>query len=209
MKTGDVSELTLRRYPRYLHCLRKLKQSGLEYTSANELSRQLAVHETQIRKDLAITGLQGTPKIGHRITDMERAILTYLGWNKLRISFLVGVGNLGSAILGYDFYKETGIQIVAAFDTSEHKIGLAINDISIFGLDSFSKMAKRMKAQIGILTTPSEVAQKVTNLMVESGIKAIWNFTQHPLSVPSDVIVEDVNLYAGLAVLTRKLIAKE
>ncbi len=209
MKAGGVSELTLRRFPSYLHCLSKLKVSGLDYTSANELSRRLGVHETQVRKDLAVTGLQGTPKIGHRIADMEKAILDYLGWNKLRIAFLVGVGNMGTAILGYDFYKETGIQIVAAFDKSEKKVGLSINDVKVFGMESFMTLSKRMHAQIGILTTTHDAAQLIADQMVESGIKAIWNFTQHNLIVPSDIIVENVDMYAGLAILTRKLVNRE
>ncbi|MDY6915403.1 MAG: redox-sensing transcriptional repressor Rex [Candidatus Cloacimonadota bacterium] len=200
-----VSDLTLRRFPKYIQFLKTLQNKGQEYTSASEIARKLDVHHTQVRKDLALTGVRGIPKVGHKVNDLINAITKFIYWDDISYAFLVGTGQLGTAILHYEGFEKAGFQIVAAFDKNPKIIGKNIARVKIYDIKKFPYYAQKMDVKIGIITTTSEVAQKIANLMVENGIKAIWNFTPIKLSVPSDVIIENVDIYPSLAVLLRKL----
>lgn len=205
MTTTGVPEPTLRRLPRYYHYLRRLKEAGQEIVSARQMADDLDVHHTQVRKDLAVTGSQGKPKVGHRVDDLLGSIERFLNWNNFSDAFLVGAGNLGSALLGYPDFKRAGIRIVAAFDASKAKAGTKIHGVSVFPMEKFQDLAQRMHIAIGILTVPAARAQETADLMVKSGIQAIWNFAPLTLDVPESIIVENVELYASLAVFSHKL----
>lgn len=205
MKAQGIPDLTLRRLPTYLHQLKKLKANGEEYVTATQLSVLTGVHRTQIRKDIGLTGLQGTPKVGHLIVDVILAIESFLNWNDTSMAFLVGVGNLGQALLGYENFDESGIQIVAAFDKDPAKIGRTVNNIKTFSMEKFKELALRMHIHIGIITSTAKGAQKIADMMIEAGIIGIWNFTPTKLKVPNHVIVENVDLYSGLAVLKHRI----
>lgn len=205
MVVASVPEPTLRRLPSYYHYLVRLRDRGQEMISASQMGEDLGVHHTQVRKDLAATGSQGKPKIGHRIEDLIASIETFLNWNNVTDAFLVGAGNLGAALLGYSGFERAGVRIVAAFDTHPHLIGQKINGVSVLPLEKFGDLAQRMHIGIGILTVPPEVAQDIAEMMVDHGIQAIWNFAPIVLDLPDDVIIENVALYSSLGVLSRKL----
>lgn len=206
MTVVKVSELTLRRLPKYRQYLLRLKAEGKEYTSAAELGRVLNVHHTQVRKDLQATGVRGIPKVGHRIMDVIEGIEKFLNWNNLSDAFLVGVGNMGKAILNYDGFLRAGIQIVAAFDIDESLSGKEIQGKPVFPLEKLPDLGNRLHVRIGILTTPPHAAQEVAELLVESGIIAIWNFTPVKLELPKDIVIENVDIYPSLAVLSHRLV---
>ena len=197
--------LTLKRLPQYLEVLHELKREGHSVVSATKIASITGVHMTQVRKDLAYTGVVGVPKVGHGIDDLIKAIGVCLNWNDISTGFLVGVGHLGSALLGYDDLPKMGLKIVAAFDNNPDKIGRKINDIPIIEMDKFGSLARRLRVYIGIITTPREHAQSVADLMISSGILAIWNFTTAHLTTPEDIIVENVDMTSSLAVLSRRL----
>ena len=209
MEKVIISDLTLRRLPKYMHFLKGLHRKGIEYTSASEISRHLEVHHTQVRKDLAFTGVRGIPKRGHRVLDLLIAIEKFLNWDSTTYAILVGVGNMGAAILNYRGFENSGIQIVAAFDKDPEKIGKSFDRIRVFEMDKMEKLIDTMSVKIAILATPAKYAQPVTDYMVKSGIQGIWNFTPVSLSVPDEVIVENVDMYPSLAVLLRKLSQRE
>ena len=117
----------------------------------------------------------------------------------------MGAGNLGSALLGYRGFAESGLEIVAAFDVDPAKVGTEIHGKAVLHLDKFADLVRRMHVHIGIITTPGEQAQEVADLMVRSGIKAIWNFAPADITVPDPVILENVSLSASLAVLSNRL----
>jgi redox-sensing transcriptional repressor len=204
MNTG-ISDITLRRIPRYLNYIKQLKGEGRSHVSASRIGEILGVHHTQVRKDLALAGLVGIPKVGHKIDDMIPVLETFLNWDNISDAFLVGAGNLGAAIMGYDGFHKTGIKIVAAFDTDVRKIGKTISGTEVLPISKFPSLAERMHIHIGVITTPAEAAQEIADMMAESGILAIWNFAPIKLRTPEDMIVEDVNLYSSLAVLSKKL----
>ncbi len=205
MEQGNVSDLTLRRLPKYLHFLLGLQKKNQEYTSASEISRHLEVHHTQVRKDLSITGVRGVPKRGHKVAELIVALEKYLNWDITIYAILVGVGSLGTALLNYRGFENSGMQIVAAVETDEEKIGEIYGKIKIFSLEKLPDLIATLNPSIAIIATPKEVAQETADLLVSNGLKGIWNFTPVSLDVPEDVIVENVDIYPSLAVLVRKI----
>jgi len=205
MRAESVPEPTLRRLPCYYHYLVRLREKGQEMISAAQIGEDLGVHHTQVRKDLAFTGSQGRPKVGHRVADLVASIESYLNWNNATDAFLVGVGHMGTALLGYEGFERAGVKIVAAFDTNPRIIGKKIQGVSVLPLEKFTDLARRMHIGIGILTVPADAAQDVAEMMIASGIQAIWNFAPVVPDVPREVIVENVALYSSLGVLSRKL----
>ncbi|MHB8799021.1 MAG: redox-sensing transcriptional repressor Rex [Thermoanaerobaculia bacterium] len=205
MRVASVPEPTLRRLPSYYHYLLRLREKGQEMTSAAQIGAALGVHHTQVRKDLAVTGSQGRPKVGHRVDDLIASIEEFLNWNNVSDAFLVGVGHLGTALLGYAGFERAGVKIVAAFDASPRRAGKKIQGVSVLPVQKFPDLARRMHIAIGILTVPAEDAQEVAEMMVASGIQAIWNFAPIVLDLPETVIVENVALDSSLGVLSHKL----
>lgn len=201
-----IPEPTLRRLPIYYQYLKKLKNEGnVEFISATQIGNDLNIIPIQVRKDLEITEVVGKPKIGYRVSELIKSIEEFLGWNNITDAFLVGAGNLGSALLGYNGFKEYGLNIVAGFDDDENKVGKEINGKMIFHINKLPEMTQRMGIKIGILTVPAPFAQEVANIMIKAGIRAIWNFTHVKLNVPPHVIVQHENLAASLVVLSKKL----
>lgn len=179
--------------------------AGVEIISASRISQDLGVQHTQVRKDLAMTGAQGTPKVGHKIDELIHLIEEFLSWNQTNNAFLVGVGNLGMALLGYEGLMQSGLRIVAAFDHDPSKIGTRIGGIKVVGLDRLSDIVTAFPPHLAIITTPADVAQGIADRLIESGVKAIWNFAPIRLHVPSDVVIENVDMRSSLAVLSYKL----
>ncbi|MFO7896041.1 MAG: redox-sensing transcriptional repressor Rex [Candidatus Cloacimonadales bacterium] len=204
-----VRNSAIRRLPTYYRHIIKMDRQGIEFTSARILSELTGVHKTQIRKDIALTGLVGVPRRGHNVKSLIKAIAEYLNWNDISSAFIVGAGNLGKALLNYDNFEASGMKIVAAFDTSVNEIGKEINGKEILPMDKFMDLTERLHINIGIITTPAEVAQPVADLMVQAGIKGIWNFTYTQLKVPEHIVVETVDLYRGLGVLSKRLAEQE
>ncbi len=200
--------LTLKRLPQYLEVLYQLKRAGLKMVSATKIAVFTDVHMTQVRKDLAYTGVTGVPKIGHQIDDLIEAIEQCLNWNDTSSCFLVGVGHLGAALLGYEELGRKGLKIVAAFDTDPEKTNRTTNGVPVYSMNRFENLTKRMHIHIGILTVPPFAAQEVADMMVANGIFAILNFSPVKLKLPDDVIVEELDMSSSLAVLSRRLAEK-
>jgi redox-sensing transcriptional repressor len=203
MKVANAT--TIKRFPMYLRLLKTLRDAGQINVSATYLSNELGREAISIRKDLAITGVEGKPRIGFDIKDLIHAIEDFLGWNNSTDAFLVGVGNLGSALLGYEGFKASGLQIVAGFDKSSEKIGKRINGRKIFSIDELPKLTKRMHINLGILAVPANHAQECADLMVKAGIRAIWNFTPKKINVPKGIVTQKEDMASGLAILSVKL----
>ena len=196
---------SIRRLPSYLRLLYTLKARGREVVSGTYISEDLGLVSVQVRKDLAMTGIVGRPKIGYSVPELIDAIEAFLGWKNTTDALLIGVGGLGSALLGYEGFKEYHLNVLAGFDVDPAKIGTQVHGKEIFALDRLPDLLSRMHILIGILTVPAAAAQEATNTMVRYGIRAIWNYTPVPLLVPDSVIVEDVKLAASLAVLSSRL----
>jgi redox-sensing transcriptional repressor len=201
-----IPEPTLRRLPVYYQCLRKLSQSSKsDFVSCTVIAQELGFVPIQVRKDLEMTGAIGRPKIGYHIIELIKSIENFLGWNNTSDAFLVGAGHLGSALLGYQGFKDYGVNIVAAFDTEPSKVGAEVHGKKIIHIKKLPEMIKRLNIKLGILTVPGPYAQEIADLMCQSGIKAIWNFAPVKISVKDNIIVQHENLASSLAVLSKRL----
>jgi redox-sensing transcriptional repressor len=201
----SIPQASLRRLPQYHHYLIDLEATGARQVSCSIIGRDLNCVPVQVRKDLQYTGIVGKPKTGYSIRELIEAIETFLGWNKVNEAFLVGAGNLGTALLGHERFSRFGLRIVAAFDTDPEKIGQRIYEKAVLPLDKLAELAPRMGIHLGIITTPAKAAQSVADEMVKAGILAIWNFTPYRLRVPSHIFVHNEDLYSSLASLSWKL----
>lgn len=205
-KSG-VSLPTIRRLPLYASILFNARDNNQTTISSSFIAKELSLEPIQVRKDLAGIGITGQAGVGFPVLQLIEAIEKFLGWDNTSDAFVVGAGHLGTALAGYEGFKKHGLNIIALFDSDESKIGSMIHDKEVFDIDRMRHLTERLCVSIGILAVPAEVAQVTTNLMVDAGIKAIWNFTPTKLLVPNGIIVERVDLAASLAVLSSKLTA--
>lgn len=203
-----VPEPSLRRLPSYLYFLQRLKKTNKKVVSCSVIGQELRFDPTQVRKDLQYTGIVGKSKVGYEIDKLIAAIEAFLGWDVISPAILVGVGSLGSAVLGYPNFHRHGLKIVAAFDRDESKIGNSVHNTIVQDIDTITDFVHDMGIYIGIITVPPDDAQMVTDQLVLGGIKAIWNFAPVALSVPQDIIVQNEDLFASFPILSNKLWSK-
>jgi redox-sensing transcriptional repressor len=196
---------SIKRLPLYLRFLKTLRNADREVVSTTHIADALHIDPTLVRKDLAVTGIVGRPRIGYRVCELIEKIEEFLGWNNASDAFLVGAGHLGTALLGFEGFAEIGLRLVAAFDVDPAKIGSRIHDREVLHVDRLPDLARRMHVHIGVVTTSVRAAQDAADVLVRGGIRAIWNFTPAPVTVPDDVVVENVDLASSLAALTSRL----
>src|SRR3989339_38709 len=192
-----LPEPTLKRLPNYYNIICQALESGEKYISSAKIANLLDIDDTQVRKDIAATGYVGKPKVGFDIKEFKAHLEDFLGFNHTKEAFLIGAGNLGIALAKYEGFKKYGLNILALFDTDPHKIGLKIGKKEVFTLTKLPDLARRMNIQIAILAVPSEFAQDVTDFLVQSGIKAIWNFAPANLIVPEGILISNQDLAAS------------
>jgi redox-sensing transcriptional repressor len=196
---------TIKRLPTYLRILRDLSTDGNEFVSSSQLAKVLNIEPILVRKDLVMTGIVGTPRIGYHISDLIGSIEDFLGWSDSLDVFLVGAGHLGTAILGYKEINNYGHRIVAAFDRDPLKIDTSVHGIQVFDISTLPELRKKMNVRLAILAVHAEHAQGVADFLVEAGIQGIWNFTPVTLDVPDGTITHREDLISGLAVLSVKM----
>jgi redox-sensing transcriptional repressor len=194
---------TLRRLPSYLRLLRGMKGSRV-WVSCTHLASALDLDPTQVRKDLAYTGVIGRPKIGYQVSELVERLETFLGWQTVREAILVGAGNLGRALIGFPGFARKGLNIIAACDVEAARIGGEIHGRPVLPMEQLPALVARTGARLGVLTVPEQAAQQAAQAMHAAGITAIWNFTPVRL-VMAGVLVEDVDLSASFAVLSHRL----
>jgi redox-sensing transcriptional repressor len=198
----DASIPTIRRLPSYLNVIRRALEKNLKVISGTVIASELELEPIQVRKDLAVTGIVGKPRVGYDVKELKTAIESFLNWDKKHRAIVVGTGNLGTALIGYPGFRQNGMDIIASFDSSPDKIGKSILDVETYDMSELSDMVKKESINIAILTVPSECAQEVTNVLVDAGISAIWNFTNLKLKVPNEVLVLREDLSSSYAVLS-------
>ena len=200
-----VSIQTIQRMPLYLNYLRELPSGASSTISAKTIAEALSLGEIQVRKDLAAVSSGGKPKIGYETQGLINEIERFLGYNEIHDAVLAGAGKLGRALLSYSGFQAYGMNIVAAFDTDEASIGKSEGDKPVFALEKLPELVGRMNIRVGIITAPAQAAQRVCDLMVASGILAIWNFAPAHLRAPENILIRSENMAASLAVLGKHL----
>ena len=204
-----IHEPTLRRIPLYHQILTDLESRNEEYVSSKYLATFMRVDDTQVRKDVSIIGYRGKPKSGYSVSGLKKAIGEYLGINYQNTAILIGAGKLGTALAEYPGFEEYGLKLVAIFDNNQKRIGQVIGDFTILPIESLQRVIKSYEIGIAILTVPRAAAQSVADMVINLGIKAIWNFVPGRIEVPDDVIVRSENLAVGAALLSHYLKVKK
>ena len=203
-----LSRQTIARMPYYLNQLYRLHENGEAHVSAPMIARELKLSDVQVRKDLAqVSHNSGRPKTGFLVEELIEDIEQYLGYHNTDDAVLVGAGHLGTALLSYKGFAAYGMNIVAAFDSDPQKIGKKINGKTIYGLEQLPDICEQMNIHIGIITVPAEEAQKVCDHLLEAGIMALWNFSPTHLNTPEHVFMQNENMAASLAMLSKHLSA--
>lgn len=202
---GKVPEPTLRRLPWYLAFLKLMKGWGETFASSTQIAKQINVDPSQVAKDLSYVNISGKTRVGYEIAPLVDGLETFLGFSECHKAFLFGVGSLGAALLHDSGLNQYGLQIVAGFDIRPELAGTVINGIPVYHLSEFAKREKESGATIGIITVPVDKAQEVTDMIIASGIKALWNFTPFRIRVPENVVVQNTSIYAHLAVMFNRL----
>lgn len=200
-----LPEPTLRRLPWYLSYVSMLRARGVEYVSSTSISRELDVDASQIAKDLSFLSIKGKTRIGYEVAQLEHIIRDFLGFKLPHTAVIAGVGSLGSALLADSGLHHYGLDIVAGLDINPDLIGTEVAGVPVYDLADVGEVVERTKAEIGILTVPVESAQATADLLVESGIKALWNFTPIRISADSGIVVSNTSIYAHLAVMYNRL----
>jgi redox-sensing transcriptional repressor len=195
----------VKRLPAYLQMLRVLQGEGQEYVSGTLLATTHSLEPVIVRKDLAVTGAAGIPRRGFRIAELIAAIERFVGWDNQTKAVLVGVGNLGTALLGYQGFENLGLRIAGAFDRDPAKVGKWIQGRKVQPISQLAAFVRRGGIRLGVLTVPAAVAQETADLMIRAGIRGIWNFSPARLEVPAGVVTQKEDLAEGLAVLSHKL----
>lgn len=206
MKTKKLASVpTIKRLPLYLQIVENAHREGKEFISGTIIAEELELEPIQVRKDLAITGIVGRPRIGFPVAQLITCIHEFLLWDKEHNAIVVGAGSLGSALMGYDELKKRGMRIQAAFDSDPSKIGTTINAVPVYAMSDLAKEATRLGSELAILTVPPEVAQTVSEQLAAAGIYAIWNFTNTKLKLDEDMVVQREDLSSGYAMLSVRM----
>jgi len=197
MRYHKIPDETIRRLPIYLRGLLFLSEQGRQSVSSRNLANSLGVNPWQIRKDFSYFGDFGTRGVGYNVKKLTKQIKKILKLDVVHKAALVGVGNLGSAILAYPGFKIYGFEITAAFDIDPKKIDRKVKNITIEDVSNLWTL-KRRKISIGIIAVPRDAAQQTADALVKAGIKGILNFSPCRIAVPKKVKVITIDIAMDL-----------
>lgn len=200
-----LPEPTLRRLPWYLAYVNMLRTQNIDYVSSTQISKKIKVDASQIAKDLSFLNIKGKTRIGYQVENLATVLSDFLGFRDDHTAFIIGVGSLGSALIQDSGLMQYGLHIVAGFDVSESIVGTEICGTPIYHISELRQREEQYKAGIGVLTVPVEFAQESADLLVESGLHAIWNFTPMRINVPDGVVIQNTSIYAHLAVMYNRI----
>jgi len=200
MRYARIPDQTVERLPMYLRVLMSFAERGMRSVSSKELAREAGVNDWQVRKDLSYFGELGKPGVGYDVHGLACDIRRILRLDRARHAILIGVGNLGTAILAYGGFARYGLKIVAAFDKDPEKVGREVHGIRIQDMSQLKGLRKR-RISLAILAVPASAAQEVVDYLVKVGIKGILSFAACPLKVPKKVKVISIDIAMHLAIL--------
>jgi len=205
MKPSKIPRVVIYRLSIYLRALNSLSADGIHTVSSESFGKLVGVKPAQIRKDLAYFGQFGIKGVGYKVQDLLEKIISILGTERAHRVALVGVGNLGRALLAYKGFEKRGFQIVAAFDPVHCGKKAGKNGPAVSHPRDLPRLVGEQKIEIGIIAVPAAGAQEVADDMVKAGIESILNFAPVRLVLPEKVSVENIDLSIGLETLSYAL----
>ncbi len=206
MKERQISGAVIARLPRYFRFLGELKDEGVEKISSKELSDLMHVTASQIRQDLNHFGGFGQQGYGYNVSSLYDEIAQILGLDHTHNLIVIGAGNLGHALAGYPNFEKRGFIIRGIFDVDEKVIGSEIRGIRVRSMWELPDFIRENQIDIAVIAIPKTAAVGVSGILVDNGIRAIWNFSHVDLPVPEGVVVEDVHLTESLLKLSYNMI---
>ena len=202
MEHRKISRAVISRLPRYHRYLGDLLEEGVERISSNDLSKKMQVTASQIRQDLNNFGGFGQQGYGYNVKYLYTEIGKILGLDKTHNFIIIGAGNLGQALANYASFERSGFILKSLFDVNPRLEGMSIRGVQVRMMDELVEFLANNEIEIAALTIPKSKAVEVADILVENGIKAIWNFAHTDLTLPKDVVVESVHLYDSLMQLS-------
>lgn len=199
-----VPKPVVSRLPLYLHYL-KTVDGAQTYISSGNVAQALGLGEVQVRKDLGLISGAGKPKVGYKVRELIGHIESALGTSEETKAVIVGAGKLGLALLGYDGFKEFGINILAAFDKNSEKLGETVNNKRVLSIAELKNYCIMHSVKIGIITVPEKEAVNVYEQLKTCGLSAVWNFAPTRLASENGIKVRNENMAAALAALAADL----
>ena len=201
MKDQVIPKATARRLPLYYRYLRMLHDTGKNKVSSTELSEAVQVDSATIRRDFSYFGELGKRGYGYDVENLMNFFAKTLNEDELTNVALIGVGNLGSALLKYKFHHSNSIRVSCAFDVNEDIVGRIVDGIPVYPMEDMMEQIRVQQIEVAILTIPARKAQEVVNKLAEAGVKGILNFTAARLVAPSEVLIQNVDLTNELQTL--------
>lgn len=201
MKKRKVSLAVIKRMPKYYRHLSDLLKNDVDRISSKELSNKIGFTASQIRQDFNNFGGFGQQGYGYNVRDLYSETGNILGLNRRYSIVIVGAGNIGQAIANYTRFDKLGFEVKAVFDSDERVIGKEIRGQKVLNVNELDGYLKENKIDIGVVATPTSVAQDTVDKMVSNGIAGIWNFAPVDVNVPDNVAIENVHLSDSLLTL--------
>ena len=191
---AEIPRKAIYRLSVYLRCLQRLKANEIRTVSSEALAKAARVKSTQLRKDLTYFGQFGTRGLGYDVEQLSKMISDLLGTTSLQPVVLIGLGNLGLALLSYKGFEQEGFEIIAAFDVDAQRRREKQIRTPVFSMDRLGEIVENKNVKMAIITVPASAAQEVANALVDAGVTGILNFAPIVLHVPDEVTVNNVNL---------------
>ena len=205
MEQRKISRAVICRLPRYYRYLGDLLEAGVERISSSDLSKKMHVTASQIRQDLNNFGGFGQQGYGYNVKYLYTEIGKILGLDRCHNFIIIGAGNLGQALANYASFERSGFILKSLFDVNPRLEGVTIRGIPVRMVDELEDFLKNNDIEIAALTLPKSKAIEVADILVDNGVKGIWNFAHTDLSLPKDVVVENVHLSDTLMKLSYNL----
>ena len=203
MKRVKVSNNVIRRIPRYLRKLDELAEAGVTRISSFDLGQQLGLTPSQIRQDFSCFGEFGQQGYGYNVAALREQVASILGMDRGFTAILIGVGNIGRALMDNFCFSEWGFHLLSAFEVNPSLIGTELSGVPIRSMDELEGFLAEHKVDVAVLSVPKEAALRVSERLTKNGIRAIWNFTNVELTDPnSSILVENVHFSDSLLSLS-------
>lgn len=200
-----LPEPTIRRLPWYLSYVRMLDNMQVEYVSSTQISKELNVQSSQIAKDLSFLNIRGKTRIGYEVKSLMTELEDFLGFNHKHDAVVIGTGSLGTALMQDRGLENYGLNIVAGFDVRSEVIGKHLGGLPVYDISKLADWQREHHVPIAILTVPVDRAQETADLVIASGMTAIWNFTPYRIKAPDNVVIANTSIYAHLAIIYNRM----
>lgn len=200
-----VSQMTITRLAQYLNCLSLLPLERFKEISSKDLAEKINLKPTQVRQDFHHFGGFGQAGYRYKVIDLIEGLNKIFGLDQQQNMIIVGLGHLGQALANYRKFENLGLKIVGLFDINPKLIGMTLREVRVRDIDEIPSFVRTHEVKIGIIATPTEVAQITADRLVSAGIKGIWNFSPINITAPPDVILQNEHLSVGLMTLSYKM----